>query len=101
MWASIGRPSSVNSRSPCFTSAPSRKWTAVIAVSTRALMATLAIGVTVPSASMRTGTVLRTAVATSTGTTRAAPCERRGAVAGPHAAGKHSNADQGERRHPK
>ena len=37
-------------------------------VSTRALMATLAIGVTVPSASRRTGTFLRSAVATSTGT---------------------------------
>ena len=48
----------------------------MIVVSTRALMATLAIGVTLPSDSMRTGTALRSAVATSTGTTRAAACER-------------------------
>ncbi len=101
MSASIWRPSSVNSRSPFLTSAPSRKCTAVIAVSTRALMATLAIGVTLPSDSRRTGTALRSAVATSTGTTRAAACERRGAVAGPQAADKQGNANQGERRHPK
>ena len=49
----------------------------MIAVSTRALMATLAIGVTLPSDSMRTGTGLRSAMAVSTGTTRAAcACER-------------------------
>ena len=74
----------------------------MIAVSTRALMATLAIGVTLPSASSRTGTFLRSALATSTGTTAAglalclAPCRRA-----PESAGKHGNANQGERRHPK
>jgi hypothetical protein len=36
------------------------------------LIATLAIGVTLPSASMRTGTVFFVAVATSTGTARCA-----------------------------
>ena len=49
--ASIWRLSSVNRRSPSFTRAPSGKCTPVMTVSTRALIATLAIGVTVPSAS--------------------------------------------------
>src|SRR6516162_4968462 len=39
-------------------------------VSTRVLTATLAIGVTVPSRSIRTGTFFLTAVTTSTGTAR-------------------------------
>ena len=51
---------------------------------------------------MRTGTCLRSALATSTGTTRAPRLRARGgAVAGPEAAHEHDNADQGERRHPK
>src|SRR5690348_1044614 len=50
-------------------------------VSTRAFSATLAIGVTVPSASRSTGTCLRSALATSTGTTRlAAPRADRAAA---------------------
>jgi hypothetical protein len=69
--ASIARQSSVNSRSPLLTWAPSRKWTPTMVVSTRALMATLAIGVTVPSASSWTGTFSREALAVSTWTTRA------------------------------
>ncbi len=74
----------------------------MIAVSTRALMATLAIGVTVPSDSRRTGTALRSAVATSTGTTRRLRLRARGdAIAGPQTADKQDNANQGERRHPK
>ena len=73
----------------------------MIAVSTRALMATLAIGVTLPSDSMRTGTALRSAVATSTGTTLGRRLRARSAIAGPQAADKQDNANQGERRHPK
>src|SRR5262249_29618735 len=52
--------------------APSRKCTPVISLSTRDLTATLAIGVTVPSASMRTGTTFLVAVTISTGTARTA-----------------------------
>src|SRR5262249_22129540 len=59
--------------------APSRKCTPVISLSTRDLTATLAIGVTVPSASMRTGTTFLVAVTISTGTARGAFC--RGACA--------------------
>ena len=74
----------------------------MIVVSTRALMATLAIGVTLPSESIRTGIGLRSTVATSTGTTWTAPCER---AATPSPVQKprtsNDNANQGERRHPK
>src|SRR5262249_37527820 len=68
--ASSVRLSSVNRRSPSRTSAPSRKCTAVISLSTRDLTATLAIGVTDPSTSRRTGTTFLIAVTTSTGTAR-------------------------------
>ena len=51
MSASIWRQSRVNSTSPFSTLAPSWKWTAVMVVSIWVLSATLAIGVTVPSAS--------------------------------------------------
>src|SRR6476469_202064 len=79
--ASMARPSRVNKRSPCLTNAPSLKCTAVMLVSTRALSATLAIGVTLPSASSRTGTFLRSTRAVSTGTTRSARgCERADSV---------------------
>ena len=74
----------------------------MIAVSTRALMATLAIGVTLPSDSMRTGTCL----ALGGGDidrhhAGAPPCERAAAVGGPESADEQGNANQGERRHPK
>src|ERR1700738_5089212 len=70
--ASMARLSSVNNRSPLWTIAPSRKCTSVISVSTRAFTATLAIGVTDPRTSIRTGTDLLTACVTSTGTAGAA-----------------------------
>ncbi len=57
-------------------------------VSTRVLSATLAIGVTVPSASSRTGTCLRTALATSTGTGRLALPRRAGCWAAARSAGQ-------------
>src|SRR5215510_7035584 len=69
------RLSRVNSTSPSLTSAPSAKWTPTISVSRRDLTATLAIGVTVPSASRRTGSAFIVAVATSTGMARP-PCWR-------------------------
>src|SRR5262245_39365872 len=68
----MARLSSANSRSPCFTVAPSRKCTSVISLSMRVLTATLAIGVTVPRSSMRSGTLFFSAFATSIGTTRGA-----------------------------
>ena len=61
------------------TRAPSRKSTPVIVVSTCVLMATAAMGVTVPRDSRRTGVDLRSAEATSTGTGRACACERAAA----------------------
>src|ERR1041385_1188596 len=76
IWASIWRESSVNSRSPSLTLAPSSKCTARMVVSSRDFNATLEIGVTVPIASTSTGTGLRSAVASSTETTRGrcGPC---------------------------
>ncbi len=59
--------SSVNSRSPSFTLAPSSKCTATMVVSSRDFSATLEIGVTMPMASTSTGTGLRSALASSTG----------------------------------
>ena len=50
----------------------------------RGLTATLAIGVTLPSASMRTGTIFLTAVATSTGMARGAFWRGACATAPPH-----------------
>ena len=64
--ASIARLSRTNRTSPCLTRAPSSNCTAMISLSTRGLIATLAIGVTVPSASSRTGTDFLTALATVT-----------------------------------
>src|SRR3954447_23570656 len=76
IWASIWRESRVNSRSPSLTLAPSSKCTATMVVSSRDLSATLDIGVTVPIESTSTGTGLRSAVASSTETTRGrcGPC---------------------------
>ena len=71
--ASIVRLSSTNRTSPCLTRAPSSNFTAVISLSTRGLIATLAIVVTVPSASRRIGTDFLTTVATVTGTARWSP----------------------------
>src|SRR5260370_38617327 len=68
--------------SPCRAKAPSWKWTPRISVSTRVLTATLAIGVTEPSKSTRTGTRFLTAVATSTGTLRS-PCPRGACATAP------------------
>src|SRR5882757_3455724 len=68
--ASIWRASSVNSRSPSLTLAPSSKWTETMVVSTRDFSATLEIGVTVPIESTSTGTKSRAALASSTETTR-------------------------------
>ena len=75
---SIARLSRTNSTSPCLTRAPSSNLTAVISLSTRGLIATLAMVVTVPRASSRTGTDFLTALATVTPTTRWSP---RGACA--------------------
>ena len=73
----------------------------MIVVSTCVLIATLAMGVTVPRASSRTGIVLRSATAISTGNRSGLSLRARGnAVGGPNAAHKHGNADQGERRPP-
>ena len=66
---SIERLSRTNRTSPCLTRAPSSNFTAMISLSTRGLMATLAMVVTVPSASSRTGTDFLTALATVTPTT--------------------------------
>src|SRR5882757_10398865 len=76
IWASIWRESRVNSRSPSATLAPSSKCAATMVVSSRDLSATLEIGVTVPIESTSTGTGLRSAVASSTETTRGrcGPC---------------------------
>src|SRR5262249_59216269 len=63
--------------------APSRKCTPVISLSTRDLTATLAIGVTDPSTSRRTGTTFLVAVTTSTGIARGAFCRVACATAPP------------------
>src|SRR4029453_4840215 len=70
IWASICRLSSVNSKSPSLTLAPSSKWTATMVVSSRDFSATLEIGVTIPIASTSTGMDLRSALASSTETIR-------------------------------
>ena len=70
IWASIWRLSSVNSKSPSLTLAPSSKCTATMVVSSRDFSATLEIGVTIPIASTSTGTDLRSALASSTETIR-------------------------------
>ena len=70
IWASIWRLSSVNSRSPLLTLAPSSKCTATMVVSSRDFSATLEIGVTIPIASTSTGMDLRSALASSTETIR-------------------------------
>jgi hypothetical protein len=55
----------------------------MISLSTRGLIATLAIGVTDPSASIRTGTTFLVAVTTSTGTARGAVWRGAWAIAPP------------------
>ena len=65
--ASNGRGSMVNSRSPLFTSCPSRKRTSATCPSTRDLTSTLAKASTVPMARNWTGTSFSTAVAACTG----------------------------------
>ena len=75
---SIERLSRTNRTSPCLTRAPSSNLTAMISLSMRGLIATLAMVVTVPSASSRTGTDFLTALAAVTPTTRWSP---RGACA--------------------
>ena len=64
------RLSSTNSTSPFLTRAPSANLTSTISLSTRGLIATLAMVVTVPSAESRIGTDRVSAVATVTGTLR-------------------------------
>ncbi len=66
--ASIARLSSVNSTSPCLDPRAVGEMHADDFGVDAGLIATLAIGVTVPSASMITGVVFLTALATSTGT---------------------------------
>src|SRR5262245_18760595 len=64
----------------------------------RLLIETLAIGVTLPSASIRTGTVFLMAVATSTGTDRGAFARGACATAPP---GHHNDHDQPDHKPPR
>ena len=71
----------------------------MIVVSTCVLMATAAMGVTVPRARSCTGIVLRSAVAVSTGTGAGLRLRaRRNAVGRPETADEHGDTEQGQRR---
>src|SRR5262245_16178205 len=67
----------------------------------RLLMATLAIGVTVPKASIRTGTVFLMAVAISTGTARGAFARGACATAPPDHDHDHDQPDQPDHKPPR
>ena len=81
-WAWSARSSSVNSRSPSLTLAPSSTWTCMIWLSMRGLMAIEAIACTVPTASSVRCMVLRSTWPVTTGTARG-PLGRRVSAGGP------------------